>query len=452
MASAAGRELRELRSIAARLSGLLKRMEKFSFPSVAAALAGLLTLPENHCGTSRIEVLIHLAALACRGTKDPRPRHLRRWLNTTLWNDPVSQLEVPVEDVFVGNAAMPAGNARLFGGRWQTNSDYVHACVETLLRLRERPWATQALRHVSALLRVSESVAERAGIVRNHRAESTPRDKISVTDSIVSEAIRHVRFTTDELATIGVDETDLEPFLFRGSHANRLLRQSLGHTELERRPLVRSRGQTTVTLPTSIGAAVRRLAVELADGAGDLRLFQSTYHLAQFSEAFLLGRADWDVEYVQMLDPDPDDGMREFVGAFDEDAYVHALFVPDDSREMAREGLASRHMLEEAVRTRIDRRAAEIARDRPCRRGLTVVIHGGLGREFSPVWGDLPSGWHQLCVSSPDFLLLGSETEFTAMRAWKLLQALSELEADGVVFPNLGGFLNLVALTSRVPF
>ena len=75
MAHAATGELREIRRITVRLSKLLRRLEKFSFPLVAAPLAGLLTRPENHCATARIEALIHLAALACRGTKEPRLRH-----------------------------------------------------------------------------------------------------------------------------------------------------------------------------------------------------------------------------------------------------------------------------------------------------------------------------------------------------------------------------------------
>ena len=50
-----------------------------------------------------------------------------------------------------------------------------------------------------------------------------------------------------------------------------------------------------------------------------------------------------------MLEPDPDDGMREYVGAFDDHGYVHVLFVPDDFEEVAREGLTSVHSLEEVT-------------------------------------------------------------------------------------------------------
>ncbi|MDE0241438.1 MAG: hypothetical protein OXQ84_14815 [bacterium] len=451
MANAAGGELHEIRSIAARLGRLVKHLERFSFPFVAAPLAGLLTRPENHCATTRIEALIHLAALASYGNKAPQPRHLRQWLNTMISDDPICQLEVSVEDVFVSNVGA-WGNYRLFDGRWKSNSDQVQLCVETLFRLQESPWAAHALRHVMALLRVSEAVADRAGIARNSRTTSTPRETIAVSTSGVAESSGHVHFSDDDLVAIGVDRVDLNPFVFRREHAESLGAQSIGHTALERRPLVRDRGHTTVALPTSIGAAIRRFAVERAATAGDLGLFQATCHSVQFNEIFLLGGADWDIGHKRMLEPDPDDGMREFVGAFDDQAYVHVLFVPDDFEDVAKEGLTSVHSLEDTVRERINDRAAGLAREVRCQRGLTVLVHGGIGREHTPVWGDLPDGWHQLCLCAPDFMLLGSEIEFTAMRAWKLLEMVAELEAEGVVFPNLHGFVNVVAFADHVGF
>ena len=168
-----------------RLARLVRRLEKFSFPLVAAPLAGLLTRRENHTATSRIEALIHLAALACRGDWEPGQRQLREWLNVAICNDPITEIEIPVEDVFVSNVDAWFGNVRLFEGRWQNNGEYVRACVETLLRIQEQPWALQTLGHVMALLRVSEAVAERAGIARNSRTASRPGVKIAVGVSTV---------------------------------------------------------------------------------------------------------------------------------------------------------------------------------------------------------------------------------------------------------------------------
>ena len=452
LATAAAGELREIAGMATRLAGVVKRLEKFSFPSVAAPLAELLTRPENHTATTRIEALIHLAALACQGDREPGHRQLREWLNVAIHDDPITDFELPVEDVFVSNVETPFGNARLFEGRWHNNAEYVRGCVETLIRLQEQPWVSQTLAHVMALLKVSEAVAQRAQVARYSRTESTPGDEIAVRVSTVKESTNHVVFSDEELRAIGVVPATLDPFIIHGEHADSLGEQSLGNSVLERRPVVRFKSRTTVALPTAIGTAIRRFAIEQVSAAGHLRRFQSTYHLAQFTEVFLLGRPDWDIKYTKMLEPEPDDGIREFVGTFDEGGYVHLVFVPDDFQAVAESGLAGTHLLEGAVRKRMQDRAATLGSNPDCRRGLTVLIHGGIGREFSPVWGDLPQGWHQLCVSAPDFMLLANKSDFTAMRAWKLLQQVDDLEARGTVFPNLRGFFNLVAFAYYVGF
>ena len=303
-----------------------------------------------------------------------------------------------------------------------------------------------------ALLRVSEAVAERAGTARNSRTASRPREKIADGVSRLAQSSGHVSFGDEQLVAIGVNPGSLSPFVVQGENTDLLVGQSMGHSALERRPLVRFKGRMTVALPTAIGAAIRRFVIEQASAAGDRRLFQSTCHLAQFTEVFVLGRPNWQIGYVEMLEPDPDDGMREFVGTFDDGGYVHVVFVPDDFEEIAKEGLAGTHVLDSAIRERIQDRATALAGERDYRRGLTVLVHGGFGREFSPVWGKLPQAWHQLWVSAPDFMLLGNKSDFTALRAWKLLQQVDYLEARGTVFPNLRGFLNLVAFAYHVDF
>ena len=48
-------------------------------------------------------------------------RQLREWLNVAVFKDPITELEVPVEDVFVSNVGTCFGSVRLFEGRWQNN-------------------------------------------------------------------------------------------------------------------------------------------------------------------------------------------------------------------------------------------------------------------------------------------------------------------------------------------
>ena len=444
-----------VRDLADRQARLVRRLRKFSFPKVAAHLSVLLTRPENHTASPRIEALLHLAALACRGNKKPGLRHLREWLSE-IDNDAIAKLEIPVQDVFVSNLESSFGNARLFQGRWDNNAEYVRACTKTLLRMGEdRSWARQALGHVMALLRVSEALAERAGAERYTCTNSTPGDKIVLRDSAVMETSRQAVFSDEDLAAMGIRPGALDPFLFQDEHAGSLDGQTMGHSTLERRPLVRLKESTTVTLPTSIGAAAWRFAIEQAAAAGDLRLFQSTLNLAQFSEVFLLGRPSWGIGYIEMPEPDPDDGIREFIGTFDEGGYVHLLFVPNDFVSAAEAGLISAPALTEQVIERIRERAAALAIKQGYRRGITVVVHGDAGQRFSSALdelSDFPSSWHRLCVSAPDFMLLGNMPDFTAQRAWKLLQQVDELKARGISFPNLRGFLNLIAFAGAAGF
>ena len=151
-----------MRGIASRLKGLVRRLEKFSFPLVAQPLAGLLIRPENHIATKRFEALIHLAALTCRGTFAPIRRQLREWLNVIILHDPITTIEDPVEDVFVSNVITSFGNARLFMGGWYGNDHYAQACLFALSKIDDRPSVTAVQRHVTAMLRLSDAVADRA--------------------------------------------------------------------------------------------------------------------------------------------------------------------------------------------------------------------------------------------------------------------------------------------------
>ena len=82
-------DMLKIRGTALRLAHLVRRLEKFSFPLVAQPLAELLIRPENHTATTRIEALIHLAALAYRGKKRPTLWQLRKWLNVWVFKGPL---------------------------------------------------------------------------------------------------------------------------------------------------------------------------------------------------------------------------------------------------------------------------------------------------------------------------------------------------------------------------
>ncbi len=234
MAMSVANDVYRIKDIALRLKRLIRRLEKFNFLSLAQPLAGLLTQPENHTATKRIEALIHLAALTCHGSLAPTQRQVQEWLNVIILQDRITEIEDPIEDVFVSNVVTSFGNARLFMGDWHNNDHYVQTCLAALSRIRDRPWVTVVQRRVMAMLRVSEAVAERVCATRNTLTESLPKQPIKITASTLRSCAAHVSFSEADIFALGVSPEDLNPFVFQPRHAALLVEETLGHTALAR--------------------------------------------------------------------------------------------------------------------------------------------------------------------------------------------------------------------------
>ena len=75
MAAAQSEDNTSLRGISARLPKLATRLSKFSFPTVALPLAGLLVLPENHPASLRIRRLNSLVSAVLQWRQSARRLH-----------------------------------------------------------------------------------------------------------------------------------------------------------------------------------------------------------------------------------------------------------------------------------------------------------------------------------------------------------------------------------------
>ena len=102
---------------------LLSQLGKFNRRATIEKLSALLTFPELHANTLRLELLVHLASLHCRGSKTPSRHQLKHWLNEELGDSEAARAEDPVEDVFVHNVMWETGNFRIFEGVWEGNGD-----------------------------------------------------------------------------------------------------------------------------------------------------------------------------------------------------------------------------------------------------------------------------------------------------------------------------------------
>lgn len=432
-----------LPGIAGRNPKLIKRLEGFSFPAIANAAGGLLTLPENQPATFRIEALVCLAAVYARGIKVPTAAHLREWLNDILLSDPIGQFEDAVEDVFVSNVPSWKGNARLLDGLWGDNDTSVEAAVWAVMKLKEEKWAHEALDCCMALLSLSEAVAERAGVTRYSTSPGKPVQPVRVTTAELGRAKAHVLFPIDDLFQLGLRAKRLAPFGLLDTDRAEIAAQTLGATNIERKPLVWDGANIIVALPTAIGAAIRRFVLEQAKAAGRLDAVEEIIRDVQFSEIHeftLVGLEARTIRGAELFAGN----CYDLIATFDEGAYLHLVYVSDTLSEVLDNGLRSLHNVRGEVVDRTDTVAAEMAANGDYRRGLTIMVNGGVGRGFAVGFTKpAPQAWHRVALGFADIARFGWEHGFHALRMWKIEYQESQLPARGYELQNVNGFANL---------
>jgi hypothetical protein len=441
-AVAASVEGLSLANAAARQAALVRRLARFSFPAIAEATGGLLTEPANQPATFRLEVLATLAALHASGDRKPNSEHLRDWLNGPLLHDDIGQLEDPVEDVFVSNVPSPSGNLRLFDGLWGVNDVGVRALLQAVLQLGDRPWAAGTLESCMGLLQLSELVAERASIPRYAVSPGRPRQPIRIVTRNLDAARARVVFTVDDLHSLGLRAAVLKPFVFMDEHRAALVGQGLGHTALERRPLVWNGTAMVVALPTAIGAAVRRLILERAQVAGDLAAVEGLVADLHLSELINLGMPG--LRATPVRPPQPLVARcRDFVAQFDEGGFLHVVHAGEDMTDVLNQGLRSLQRLPSDLPPALVTAATGLTADAGYRRGLTVVVHSSVGRGFATMLPESFGDWHFTGIEQSDLARMWLEDGFDALRLWKMLDQDARLPSRGYGIRNVNGLPNL---------
>ena len=367
---------------------------------------------------------------------------MNRWLRQ-MQADPIATLEDPAEDVHVSNLVAARGNIRLFQGHLDS-VDYYLASLLRVLQLPNRLWARSASAHVHAVLSISEAMAHRARLDRNTFTDGEPRSEVRISAAEISDLCQRVTFSPADLATMNVSVQDLAPFLLDPrSLPDAPLRESVGHTSLERRPLLLLRQHVVAILPHAVGPAAQRYVIERVLAEGHRHHFTRTLTELQVKELLSLARHNWGIQLKGSFHGDAASGVADGVGLFDLGAYVHLIYVPDDLDAISRSGLESTHPLGAEV-TQLSSRIAMTLGKRPdYRRGLTLLVHGGVGRPFVVGFKTPPENWRILCLSIADFDLLAWDTGNSALRLWKLLDQKERLAQGGLHFQNVGGFMDL---------
>jgi len=143
--------------------GLVHELKRYSFESAVRLLGSLLTMPQCHANTIRLEALVHLGCVACSGKREADRKMVVRCAGRHLADSPLGPMEDPVEDVFIGNVATHVGNFRVFRGIQESGDFWLESALRQF-GLARVPLSVQTIfKSVTALLALSELAVSRLG-------------------------------------------------------------------------------------------------------------------------------------------------------------------------------------------------------------------------------------------------------------------------------------------------
>jgi hypothetical protein len=440
----------DLSSLAQAHTEMGKKFAGLDRVRAATIFGGLLTVPELHSNSLRLEALIPLSLHWAEGERKPSEAIIAQAFNA-LGSGWCGQMEDPVEGVFVGSVATPRGNFRILNGIWETPAFWLQRIVNTVEGMPQGAGYDELRERMYALLKLSDLVCERAGLHRsdlgNELRERTLNRKIL---SRLNSIEARVRFDAAELEQAGISIEALSAFFLMPEEVPGLLNDSLGHTALERHPIIPRRGQVHLVLPTAVSIAIRHMVIERMEAAG-------------MREAFLRGLAE---EYQHTFFTQHILGVDKLIrikfqrtkhGCFagvvteaDVGRYLNLVFFLDTLEEFSSTGFV--HPLPRPDGFADDLNEMILAGAKAAeemegfREGFALLVSCGVGRALAAPPPKSPGpNWRFEHISAADLETLSGLKGIGPLSLWRIIEAEERVGELGVQLQNVNGLLNLFA-------
>ena len=430
--------------------GLVRSLIRFSPTQLIACVGGLLTMPEWQASTLRLEVLQHLIVASSQGRKKAAARDLKTWLSE-LGDGLAGRLEDPSEDVFAARVHTSSRDYLVFEGIYEASAFHLQRFLNILEAMPTHDPYAGIRRAVCALLSISNEVAHRANVSAFAVGQTEPLRDIPTTLlenlALIGE---RVTFSRDEVNALGIDLDDLRSFIFDPNNRDAIRAESLGHSTLERFPLIWIRNKLRVALPTAVSVAIRRLIIEFclsADQRAELYASYANEMAATFKGMPLLGGR-----------PAPTLQFHLRSGIFvanlscyvDRGRLLHMCFLLDDFDSYAETGMTGVNPNSSTITNAIEASLAvthrNFASKTEFKEALSVLIICPWGRpmvfDFAGV-KDLR--WRVESTSAADLAAISWQPTFSPLGLWRLLDSRDALTRLRVELVNFNGLLNLYA-------
>jgi hypothetical protein len=421
----------------------------------AAMFGSLLAMPELQANCIRIEALVHLAVAYCEGNIPPTTYSVVQQF-ARLEEGYCGRMEDPAEDVFVTLVNTPRGNFRIFEGVLEGAGFHLQRILNIVEGMPNRPPFNQIRSAVAGILHLSDAVAARAGLQENSLGHETPHATLPPeVNERLTAACRLVRFDERELAELQIPKESLTEFVFNLDRRLQLRGQTMGHTDLERRPIAVHDGSFYLLLPTAVATAVIRLVIESVISISHAKAFEHAL-CQEYSQLFnklpILGkRLPGSIKFERI--------HGGFVAAamtqVDPGRFLHLVFFVDAVDGFVENGLnglnAQPDVLSKVLGLHIKRASSEAKKNTGFRDGISLVISCGFGRAFVlELMDEIPEGWRMEGIGAHDLVTLNWVDGFDALSLWRLLDAQQTVEKLGVTLLNVNGLLNLVAWSKQL--
>jgi hypothetical protein len=439
----------DLQVLSNHFTQLVKELRDYSPQETISKLASLLVRQEYHPNTPRLETLIHLAVIHCEGKNHPKRKDLVRWLNEYLGGR-FALIEDPVEDVFVSNICLKSGNARLFEGVWESSDFYTQQLLDLTTALPKDTRTQAYWASIEALLRLSESIAERVNVERYTLSTGHPKGEIDLpSEKQLNWQKSWVIFEKHDLDRLGISLTDLSPFIIEFQQRRQIIMQSIGFTDLERYPIITDKNKLIVALPSSISLSIRRFIIEWFSNTGQLASLNKNLSKLEVGQVLFEALPRFDAEPYH-----PEKGQiphssyfLSTMATFDTGKYAHILVIPDTLDEQAE--FTGYREASDTFRKTIEDHTVKISEEYSKKEnytgGISLLILGGIGQgkwiglEKVPI----ENHWHLVAISLADFIHLSWEEDISLLEIWKIEEQKQYLEKHGIEFSNINGIINL---------
>ena len=432
-------------------------LEEYDAKSAIAQIGALLTVPELQANTMRVETLVHLAVAHCQGSRILGLTEIDRWLNNWLRGTWVARLEDPAEDVFVTNVETPQGNRRVFEGIWESNDYFVQIVIDVLDKPKVPQECRTLLIPALALLALSDSVAERVGLQRWHSEPSIPCGTVRLpTDTQVADRASEVTFTASDLSALGINRDTLAPFILRDEDKRALASETIGHSSLERHPLVEFDDDLVLALPPAVSPAIRRFVVTELKRRGYCPAFSNALAVLQAQQVEKDGLRELQWKADSLTPPEPDGNipsLHSWLLKYDIDKYLHVVLLHDHMDRPDAQNLSGFMEYPEEQRAGLEKYLNQVSSH--CQsvpgfgEGTTLLVRGGLGGDFGLRFEDWPDQWPRSFIGIPDLLMLNVEVDRPVARYLKCIKQKTRAEEKGVSFQNINGDYNFYCFWRR---